>query len=124
MMALRRKAGLLYELHIKLLGTGSSRVSRAIKWRQNRQQKRHSVLFLVENCSVPFDRRVWQEARTLRAAGYNVCIVSPRESGQRAWEILDGIEVYRHPALPDASGPLSYALEYSMAIFCETLFVW
>jgi glycosyltransferase involved in cell wall biosynthesis len=82
------------------------------------------VLFLVENCSVPFDRRVWQEASTLRDAGYAVCIVSPREHGQKAWEILDGIEVYRHPALPDASGPLGYALEYSMAIFWETLFVW
>jgi len=83
-----------------------------------------SVLFLVENCSVPFDRRVWQEASTLRDAGYAVCIVSPRDHGQKAWEILDGIEVYRHPALPDASGPLGYALEYSMAIFWETLFVW
>jgi glycosyltransferase involved in cell wall biosynthesis len=82
------------------------------------------VLFLVENCSVPFDRRVWQEASTLRDAGYAVCIVSPRDHGQKAWEILDGIEVYRHPALPDASGPLGYALEYSMAIFWETLFVW
>jgi len=83
-----------------------------------------SVLFLVENCSVPFDRRVWQEASTLRDAGYAVCIVSPRDHGQKAWEILDGIEVYRHPALPDASGPLGYALEYSTAIFWETLFVW
>ena len=54
----------------------------------------------------------------------NVCIVSPREPGQAAWELLDGIEVYRHPALPDASGPIGYALEYSMAIFWETLFVW
>jgi glycosyltransferase involved in cell wall biosynthesis len=82
------------------------------------------VLLLVENCSVPFDRRVWQEACALRDAGYAVCIVSPREHGQKAWEILDGIEVYRHPALPDASGPLGYVLEYGMAIFWETLFVW
>ena len=125
-MALQRKARLLrfYELPIKLLGTGSSRVSSATPRRQNRRQTRRSVLFLVENCSVPFDRRVWQEASTLRDAGYAVCIVSPRDHGQKAWEILDGIEVYRHPALPDASGPLGYALEYSMAIFWETLFVW
>ena len=125
-MVLQRKARLLrfYELPIKLLGTGSSRVSSATPRRQNRRQTRRSVLFLVENCSVPFDRRVWQEASTLRDAGYAVCIVSPRDHGQKAWEILDGIEVYRHPALPDASGPLGYALEYSMAIFWETLFVW
>ncbi len=125
-MAQQRKARLLwlFELPIKLLGTGSSRVRRAIQRRQNRQRKRRSVLFLVENCSIPFDRRVWQEASTLRDAGYAVCIVSPRDHGQKAWQILDGIEVYRHPALPDASGPLGYALEYSMAIFWETLFVW
>jgi glycosyltransferase involved in cell wall biosynthesis len=125
-MALQRKAHLpwLFEWPIKLLATGSSRVRRAIQRKQNSRQKRPSVLLLVENCSVPFDRRVWQEASALRDAGYAVCIVSPRDHGQKAWEILDGIEVYRHPALPDASGPLGYMLEYSMAIFWETLFVW
>ena len=114
----------LVESPIKLLGTASSGASRAIQRRQNRQQKRRSALLLVENCSVPRDRRVWQEAGALRDAGYAVCIVSPREDGQKAWETLDGIEVYRHPALPEASGPLGYALEYGMAIFWETLFVW
>lgn len=125
-MVLQRKARLLrfYELPIKLMGTGSSRARSAIPRRRDRRQTMRSVLFLVENCSVPFDRRVWQEASTLRDAGYAVCIVSPRDHGQKAWEILDGIEVYRHPALPDASGPLGYALEYSTAIFWETLFVW
>jgi glycosyltransferase involved in cell wall biosynthesis len=67
---------------------------------------------------------VWQEASALRDAGYAVCIVSPREHGQKAWEKLDGIEVYRHPALPDASGLFGYALEYGMAIFWESVFVW
>jgi glycosyltransferase involved in cell wall biosynthesis len=127
MMALQLKARLfrLLELPIKLLRTESSCVNRQQSQRgTNGKRRQHSVLFLVENCSVPFDRRVWQEARTLRDAGYNVSIVSPRESGQRAWEILDGIEVYRHPALPEASGPLGYALEYSMALLWETLFVW
>jgi glycosyltransferase involved in cell wall biosynthesis len=125
-MASRSKARLLWplELPIKLLRTGSSRVNRQSQRRMNGKRKQRSVLFLVENCSVPFDRRVWQEARTLTDAGYSVSIVSPRESGQKTWEILDGIEVYRHPALPDASGPLGYALEYSLALFWETLFVW
>ena len=125
-MTLQRKARLLWSLGlpIKLLRTGSSRVNGQSQRRMNGKRKQRSVLFLVENCSVPFDRRVWQEASTLRDAGYAVCIVSPREHGQKAWEILDGIEVYRHPALPDASGPLGYALEYSLALFWETLFAW
>ncbi len=125
-MALQRKVypRWLVGLPSKFVATGSSRAGWAIQWRQNKQRKRRSVLLLVENCSVPLDRRVWQEAKTLRDAGYAVCIVSPRDHGQRAWEILDGIEVYRHPALPNGSGPLGYALEYSMAMLWETLFVW
>jgi glycosyltransferase involved in cell wall biosynthesis len=126
MMASRPKAPLRWflELPIKLLRTGSSCVGSESQRSQSGKPRQRSVLLLVENCSVPFDRRVWQEAEALRDAGYNVCIVSPREPGQTAWELLDGIEVYRHPALPDASGPIGYALEYSIAIFWETLFVW
>jgi hypothetical protein len=30
------------------------------------------VLIIVENLPCPFDRRVWQEARALTAAGYTV----------------------------------------------------
>ena len=30
------------------------------------------ILILVENLSVPFDRRVWQESRALAEAGYRV----------------------------------------------------
>ncbi|MFF3141035.1 glycosyltransferase WbuB, partial [Streptomyces sp. NPDC057927] len=33
------------------------------------------ALILVENLSVPFDRRVWQECRTLRDAGWEVDVI-------------------------------------------------
>jgi transposase len=36
------------------------------------------VLLIVENCSVPFDQRVWQEAKALRDGGYSACVLSPR----------------------------------------------
>src|SRR5262249_30318733 len=98
---LQTRLAWLVEPPLKLLAAASSRVNGQRRRKAARQPKRRSVLFLVENCSIPFDRRVWQEACTLRDAGYAVCIVSPREHGQKAWEILDGIEVYRHPALPD-----------------------
>jgi hypothetical protein len=39
------------------------------------------VLILVENLPSPFDRRVWQEACTLRDAGYVVSIIFPSGSG-------------------------------------------
>ena len=35
------------------------------------------VLILVENLPSPFDRRVWQEATTLAANGYDVAIICP-----------------------------------------------
>src|SRR5947208_3457146 len=36
------------------------------------------ALIVVENCSVPFDRRVWREAKTLHEAGWHVCVISPK----------------------------------------------
>ncbi|MGH8308778.1 MAG: hypothetical protein ACRETX_03180, partial [Steroidobacteraceae bacterium] len=39
------------------------------------------VLIIVENLPCPFDRRVWQEARTLAAAGYRVSIICPKGRG-------------------------------------------
>ena len=80
------------------------------------------VLIIVENLSVPFDRRVWQEATTLRDAGYEVSIICPtgKEYSDR-FEILDGIRIYRHPLLHEADGALGYALEYGSALFWEAL---
>ena len=36
------------------------------------------VLILVENLSVPFDRRVWQESLALRDAGWDVSVICPQ----------------------------------------------
>lgn len=40
---------------------------------------RGHILILVENLSVPFDRRVWQESRALADAGYQVSVICPQE---------------------------------------------
>jgi glycosyltransferase involved in cell wall biosynthesis len=92
----------------------------------NRQEGcvRRSVLFIVENNSVPFDQRVWQEARTLRHAGYRVTVLCPRDPGQQKREVLEQIEIFRHPALPEGSGAFGYLFEYSAALFWELLFTW
>jgi glycosyltransferase involved in cell wall biosynthesis len=80
-----------------------------------------AVLIIVENLPVPIDRRVWQEARTLRDAGYRVSIICPKGSGfQKSRETLEGIEIYRH-WLWEASGPLGYLLEYSWALTAQFL---
>ena len=49
------------------------------------------VLIIVENLPCPFDRRVWQEARTLNAAGYIVSIICPKAPGyEKSFEQIDG----------------------------------
>src|SRR5689334_24847375 len=83
--------------------------------------KGRKVLIIVENLPVPFDRRVWQEARTLTAAGAQVCVICPTGKGfTERYECIEGIHVYRHPLPLDASGALGYLLEYGVALFWET----
>ena len=83
------------------------------------------VLIIVENLPVPFDRRVWNEATTLRQAGYEVSVICPTGKGfERRRETIDGIAVYRHPLPPEGSGAWGYALEYTAALFWEALLAW
>jgi glycosyltransferase involved in cell wall biosynthesis len=75
------------------------------------------VLVLVENLPVPFDRRVWQEAGTLRDAGYEVSVISPAAPGYpRGHTVVDGIHVYRYRQPFEGSGAVGYLLEYATAL--------
>ncbi len=83
------------------------------------------VLIVLENLPVPFDRRVWQEATTLRQAGYEVCIICPMGRGyEKRVETVDGIHIYRHPLPLEGSGALGYVLEYGSALFWQTVLAW
>ena len=78
------------------------------------------VLIIVENLTVPLDRRVWQEATSLRDAGYTVSVICPTGGKyQDKYELLDGIHIFRHPMPMEADGALGYALEYSWALAWE-----
>lgn len=89
------------------------------------ENKSRRVLIIVENLPVPFDRRVWQEANTLREAGHEVSIICPIGKGHEArHEVINGISIYRHPLPVEASGAAGYALEYSMALFWEFVLAW
>jgi glycosyltransferase involved in cell wall biosynthesis len=80
------------------------------------------VLIIVENLPLPFDRRVWNEATTLHAAGYEVSIICPKGRGyEQSYELLEGIHIHRHPLPFEASGGLGYLLEYATALFWEML---
>ena len=78
------------------------------------------ILIIVENLPSPFDRRVWQEATTLRQAGYQVAIICPVGKGhEKKYEVIDEIAIYRYRLPVEAHGAAGYALEYSAALFWQ-----
>lgn len=87
---------------------------------QTPQAARRRILIIVENLPSPFDRRVWQEATTLHAAGYEVSIICPTGKGyEKRYELIDGVHIYRHPLPMEAEGALGYLVEYGAALFWE-----
>lgn len=85
---------------------------------RERVERPRRVLILVENLPVPFDRRVWQEATTLRDAGYEVSVICPTGRGyERRVESIEGIDIYRY-RLFEASSAAGYAIEYPVALVC------
>jgi glycosyltransferase involved in cell wall biosynthesis len=72
------------------------------------------VLIIVENLPVPFDRRVWLEATALRRAGYEVSAICPRMKGfDKPFEEIEGIQIYRYRAPPDAKNAFGFVLEFA-----------
>ncbi|MET9563541.1 glycosyltransferase family 4 protein [Streptomyces tauricus] len=77
------------------------------------------ALILVENLSVPFDRRVWQECTTLRDAGWEVHVICPRGT-KRDTEPeaeIDGVRIHRYPLRAATGGPAGYLREYGAALW-------
>lgn len=90
-----------------------------------KQRKDRRVLIIVENLPVPQDKRVWQEAKSLTAAGYDVAVICPKgHSALSSQEVLEGISIYRHP-LPfeGRTGP-GFVLEYAWAFVCQFILSW
>ncbi|GHG19224.1 glycosyltransferase family 4 protein [Streptomyces hydrogenans] len=77
------------------------------------------ALILVENLSVPFDRRVWQECTTLRDAGWEVHVICPagtkRDTEREV--LLDGVRIHRYPLRAATGGPAGYLREYGTALW-------
>ncbi|MGB6430521.1 MAG: glycosyltransferase [Candidatus Acidiferrales bacterium] len=83
------------------------------------------ILIIVENAPVPFDPRVWNEARALQRHEYDVTVLSPRRKGYaKTCEVIDGVRIYRHPLPKDGNTLLGYTYEYGCALFWEFLFAW
>ncbi len=81
------------------------------------------TLFLVENASVPRDRRVWMEALTLAQAGYRVSVICPQEHMRKRHERFEGISIYRYP-LPSLPWIGGHLLEYVIALMMTFILTW
>ncbi|MFG1947725.1 glycosyltransferase family 4 protein [Nonomuraea sp. NPDC048826] len=77
------------------------------------------ALILVENLSVPLDRRVWQESLALREAGWEVHVICPMGARQdrEAEAVIDGVRIHRYPLRAATGGPAGYLREYGSALW-------
>lgn len=83
----------------------------------------YKVLMLVENSSVPGDRRVWMEALALADAGCRVSVICARRFSSKFHERLNGVAIYRYP-LPSLRGFGGHLLEYALALPATFILTW
>src|SRR5205809_183709 len=92
---------------------------------QRLRMTKPSVLIIVENLPVPLDRRVWQESRALRDAGYDVTVICPQLRGcTQPDEKREGIQIYRHWISEEAGGFIGFFREYASALWGELRLAW
>jgi glycosyltransferase involved in cell wall biosynthesis len=105
---------------VQVIGPGVPEISMSGSASMSQGIPKKRVLIIVENQSVPFDRRVWRESCSLREHGYEVTVLCPRRKGSaKGFEILDGIRIYRHPSPAEGSTPMGYLWEYGCSLFWE-----
>lgn len=88
------------------------------------------ILMIVENLSVPFDRRVWKESVALRNVGAEVSVICPRgvTYDYQPSEVIEGIKIYRYKLPVEGTAAVSkftiatFLLEYAVALL-KTLFL-
>jgi glycosyltransferase involved in cell wall biosynthesis len=78
------------------------------------------VLIIVENGSVPSDRRVWLESTTLTEAGMEVHVICPigeRADERSQCELRDGVHIHRYRPQFAENCRGGYVQEYGWAMF-------
>src|SRR5882762_476917 len=108
------------ETNVQISGPGVGGISASRSGTINHGALRKRVLIIVENQAVPFDRRVWREACSLRENGYEVTVLCPRRKAcAKGYEVIEGVRIYRHPSPAEGSTPTGYLWEYGCALFWE-----
>ncbi|HUI90882.1 MAG TPA: glycosyltransferase family 4 protein [Chitinivibrionales bacterium] len=84
-------------------------------------KKPKHILMIVENNTLPYDRRVWHEALAARELGYRVSAICPYDKKiQNQEHVIEGIRIYRHPNI-EGSGIAGLLLEYANSLVWEML---
>ena len=108
------------ETNVQVSGPGVPESSAGRSETKSHAASKKRVLIIVENQAVPFDRRVWREACSLREHGYEVTVLCPRRKAcAKGYEVIDGIRIYRHPSPAEGSTPMGYLWEYGCALIWE-----
>lgn len=71
------------------------------------------VLIIVQNLPVPLDRRVWLECQALIAGGYRVSVICPKGPGDPAFQMIDGVAIYKYQPAPEAGSLAGFAWEFA-----------
>jgi glycosyltransferase involved in cell wall biosynthesis len=71
------------------------------------------VLIIVQNLPVPFDRRVWLECKALVSVGHQVTVVCPKGDGDPAYQVVDGVELYKYKPYAPGGSKLGFIKEYA-----------
>ena len=84
---------------------------------------KRNILIIVQNLPVPFDRRVWQEATSLRRHGFGVAVICPKKGKCTAsYERLEDVDIYRYPLIYEANkGVIGYFVEF---VYCWLASLW
>ena len=83
------------------------------------------VVFIVENCSVPFDPRVWREAKSLKKIGCKISVISPLgfKRDEKKYEVIDDINIYRYQLPINNYSKFGYFFEYLKSFLFSTYFL-
>jgi glycosyltransferase involved in cell wall biosynthesis len=81
------------------------------------------VLIIVQNLPVPFDRRVWLECQALVAAGFEVSVVCPKGKGDPAYQVIDGVRLYKYKPYAPGGSKLGFVYEYIYSFLATTRLV-
>ncbi len=88
--------------------------------RRKSPRTRGRILILVQNLSVPFDRRVWLECLSLIDAGFEVAVVCPKAPGDPSYARINGVETFKYRPYASDGSSVSFVIEYGYS-FLATL---